>query len=148
MRLDNETFLKIVDATPLVSIDLILRNDKGEILLGKRVNRPAADLWFVPGGRIYKNEKVRAALKRIALAELGVEVEDTKLIGAFDHIYDDNFAGREGISTHYVVLAYQYHLTSTSQFRPDNQHSELRWWEIKSLLASDEVHENTKAYFK
>ena len=34
MKLDSATFLKIVELTPLVSIDLIIFNDKDEVLLG------------------------------------------------------------------------------------------------------------------
>ncbi len=51
MHLDDEKFLEIIDLSPLVSIDLIVYNDKNEVLLGKRANRPAKDYWFVPGGK-------------------------------------------------------------------------------------------------
>jgi colanic acid biosynthesis protein WcaH len=33
-----------------VSIDLIVRDADGRVLLGLRNNRPARDWWFVPGG--------------------------------------------------------------------------------------------------
>jgi len=58
MHLDDKKFLEIADLSPLVSIDLIVYNDKNKVLLGKRANRPAKDYWFVPGGRIRKNEKI------------------------------------------------------------------------------------------
>jgi hypothetical protein len=32
--------------------------------------------------------------------------------------------------------------------KPDDQHGELRWWPVAELLASDRVHENSKAYFR
>jgi colanic acid biosynthesis protein WcaH len=40
-----------------VSVDLVLVRDGREVLLGLRTNRPAQGSWFVPGGRILKNEK-------------------------------------------------------------------------------------------
>jgi len=106
--ISNKRFLKIIDSTPLVSIDLILGNQQGKTLLGKRTNRPAQGYWFVPGGCIRKNEKLADAIKRISLAELGTEITlgEAQLLGAYDHIYDDNFADVDGINTHYVVLAY------------------------------------------
>ncbi|TOB15241.1 NUDIX domain-containing protein, partial [Vibrio parahaemolyticus] len=55
-RLDEQTFKLVVASTPLVSIDLIIRNSKRQILLGQRTNRPAQGFWFVPGGRICKDE--------------------------------------------------------------------------------------------
>jgi len=148
MHLDDETFLKVVEATPLVSLDLLIRRDGGEVLLGRRVNRPAQGFWFVPGGRIRKNERVSEALKRISLGELGVAIERAELIGVFDHIYEDNFAGKPGINTHYVVIAFEHRFPAGAVLRPDAQHSELNWWKIDALLSSPEVHANTKAYFR
>ena len=148
--IDDKQFLKIIDATPLVSIDLVLEDPQGKILLGKRTNRPAKDYWFVPGGRIQKNEKLADAIKRISLAELGTELtlSDGQLLGAFDHIYDDNFSGIDGINTHYVVLAYKIKLNDDFEIVPDEQHSEMKWWSKEGLLSNSEVHQNTKAYFE
>src|SRR4051812_43513883 len=145
--LNDTDFLHIVDATPLVSIDLILRNERGEILLGQRANRPAQGLWFVPGGRIRKNERVNEALQRISQRELGVTISNAKLLGVFDHIYPDNFLGAPGVNTHYVVLGMAAELAGNLHFIADDQHSELKWWTEAALLASDAVHENTKVYF-
>jgi colanic acid biosynthesis protein WcaH len=144
----DEQFLHIVDATPLVSIDLIIRNERGEVLLGWRVNRPAQNSWFVPGGRIRKNERVKEALQRISQRELGVAIAGAKLIGVFDHIYEDNFLGTPKVNTHYVVLGFSTELPSRTVFTADEQHGELKWLSVKDLLASHDVHENTKAYFR
>jgi colanic acid biosynthesis protein WcaH len=146
--LNDRDFLHVVDVTPLVSIDLVLRNKRGEVLLGRRANRPAQGLWFVPGGRIRKNERVADALKRISKHELGVEISEAKLLGVFDHIYPDNFLGAPNVNTHYVVLGMAAELDANLQFTADEQHSELKWWKISDILASDSVHENTKAYFR
>ena len=148
--MNTEAFLEVIDRTPLVSIDLILTNGSGEVLLGQRVNRPAQGYWFVPGGRIRKEETLRQAMARISTVELGfaARIEDAQLLGAYDHIYDDNFAGREAIHTHYVALGYQLPLGQDSPLAFDAQHSEMKWWSIEELLQSNEVHTNTKAYFR
>ena len=142
--------LEIIKATPLVSIDLIIRNPSEKVLLGKRVNRPAKDYWFVPGGRIIKNETIGHALKRISKKEVGLDLstEAPSLLGAYDHIYEDNFLNLDGINTHYVVLAFAIQLQQEIGVRPDEQHSDLRWWEIDKLLKDPTVHHNTKVYFK
>lgn len=146
--LRDEEFLRIVDATPLVSIDLILRNSRDEVLLGKRANRPAQNRWFVPGGRIRKNERVSEALRRISRRETGIELLTARLIGVFDHIYPDNFLGAPNVNTHYVVLGMETPWPADAEVTADDQHHELRWWGVSELLASAEVHENTKAYFQ
>jgi len=149
MMTDNRRSLEIIDSTPLVSIDLILEDRNGSVLLGKRVNRPAQGYWFVPGGRIVKNERLCDAMKRISAAELGVTISltEAQLLGAFEHIYDDNYLGQDGINTHYVVLAYKINAPNDLEIVPDDQHSAIKWWSKRDLLGSPEVHQNTKAYF-
>jgi colanic acid biosynthesis protein WcaH len=146
--LNDSDFLRIVEATPLVSIDLIVRNGQGEVLLGRRTNRPAQGMWFVPGGRIRKNERVADALRRISRRELGVELAEAKLLGVFDHIYPDNFLGAPDVNTHYVVLGMEAPWPNSASVTTDEQHDEFRWWTAAEILASDKVHENTKAYFR
>lgn len=149
MMTDNRRFLEIIDSTPLVSIDLILEDRKGSVLLGKRVNRPAQGYWFVPGGRITKNERLADAIKRISSAELGItiSIDEVRLLGAFEHFYSDNYLSQDGINTHYVVLAYKINARDDLEVVPDDQHSAIQWWPKRELLSSPEVHNNTKAYF-
>jgi len=149
MKMTDKHSLEIIKATPLVSIDLIIRNPSEKVLLGKRVNRPAKDYWFVPGGRIIKNETIGHALKRISKTEVGLDLstEARRLLGAYDHIYEDNFLNRNGINTHYVVLAFAIQLQKEIQVKPDGQHSFMKWWEIDKLLEDPTVHQNTKVYF-
>lgn len=148
MLFDKETFLTVVASTPFVSIDLVVRNENEQVLLGYRRNRPAQDCWFVPGGRIRKNERTQDALARIAQNELGIAAANGTLLGVFDHFYDDNFYGEPGIGTHYVVCAYQFHVDSGVRLVQDDQHAQLRWWDQAVLLASPDVHPNTKLYFR
>lgn len=146
--LNPTDFLNVVKNTPLVSIDLVVCSPQRRILMGKRLNRPAEGYWFVPGGRIYKNESLPDAFRRISRAELGtaLDLADAELMGAFTHLYDDNFAGAPNIGTHYVVLAYQLNLqTETLNHRlPFDQHQGYRWVERDD---ESEIHPNSQAYF-
>ena len=72
--LDLNTFKIVVDNTPLISIDFIIKNSDSKILLGKRVNKPAKDYLFTLGGRVYKNEKLNDAKQRILKEEVGLDV--------------------------------------------------------------------------
>ena len=145
----KEQFLQIIDNTPLVSIDLILEDSQERVLLGKRTNQPAQDFWFVPGGRIRKNETLDEAIHRISATELGITLhrKDATLLGAYDHIYRDNFAGTEDINTHYVALGHKFIIDEKIELNFDQQHSQIQWWNKEVLLADPHVHQNTKAYF-
>ena len=148
--MNSENFIEIISRTPLVSIDIILRCALGNVLLGRRVNRPAKGYWFVPGGSIRKNETLDEAMTRISTDELGfgIAIVNSKLLGAYDHIYDDNFLGKAGINTHYVALGHEVRLPNGQSIDYNSQHSEIKWWSVRELMESDEVHENTKAYFR
>lgn len=152
--LDKDTFLRTVAAAPLVSIDLIVVRDNCEALLGRRNNRPAQGYWFVPGGRIFKDERRCDTLYRLADKELGLgqAIDTGKLVpkfqGIYEHFYSDCFAGDIGISTHYVVLGFRIDVPRDFALpHHDDQHAELRWWPISDLKASDAVHRFTKDYF-
>lgn len=147
-RLDKETFKTIVASTPLVSIDLIIRNSCNQVLLGLRTNRPAQGFWFVPGGRIGKDETFEQAFLRLTELELGypIPLNDASFLGPYQHLYSDNFSGTD-FSTHYVVLGYQLMLDLDLQTLPVEQHQNYQWWDEQELLNSEQVHRNTKAYF-
>lgn len=148
MKLDFNTFKTIVSSTPLVSIDLILKNSNDQVLLGKRCNRPAKGYWFVPGGRICKDENFQQAFTRLTRAELGValSLSEAEFLGHYEHHYADNFSNAD-FSTHYVVLAYLVELDIELDNLPIEQHQTYKWWGETELLTSVNVHDNTKAYF-
>ena len=150
MKLEDKDFLQVVTHTPLVAIDLIVKDERGAVLLGLRKNKPAQGFWFVPGGRIYKDERVAEALARIGRDELRIplEPENIRFLGVFEHLYEDNVAGAPGISTHYVVLGCEVLQTVTLTQLPVSQHEDWRFLSVDELLASKDVHPYTKAYFK
>ncbi|CAK7000505.1 GDP-mannose mannosyl hydrolase [Providencia rettgeri] len=147
-RLSLDTFKTIVASTPLVSIDLVICNSKNQALLGQRNNRPAQGYWFVPGGRICKDETFDIAFQRLTINELGINynINNSKFIGHYQHLYQDNFSD-DNFSTHYVVLGYFIKEDLDLNKLPLEQHRNYQWWNIDELLNSSEVHDNTKAYF-
>jgi len=149
MRLDRDDFLHLVRCGPLVSLDLVVRDSHDRVLVGWRVHRPARDAWFVPGGRVYKDERVADAFRRITDAELGAshELSAATPLGVFEHLYDDNGLDAAGVSTHYVVLGYELRVDDDLQ-PPAAQHSAYRWMPVAELLADGAVHANTRAYFE
>lgn len=150
MLLDQDTFSTVIKSTPLVSIDLVVINSAGQALLGQRLNRPAKDSWFVPGGRVLKDESLNVAFKRLTLDELGCEfdISQASLIGPFDHFYNDNVFGKE-FTTHYVALGYVLQLDSELTLLPLNiQHGQYRWFDISTLLIDATVHLHTQWYFE
>jgi colanic acid biosynthesis protein WcaH len=160
-RLDDLTFKTVIDCTPLISIDLVVRDGEGRVLLGQRLNRPAQGFWFVPGGRILKGESLADAFRRLTLVELGIEfdIADARYLGLYEHFYDDSIYTDESkgveISTHYVVNGFEVVLPSADTvsanilpaYLPEEQHGAYYWFTKEKLMASDEVHVHSKWYF-
>jgi colanic acid biosynthesis protein WcaH len=155
--LDDATFKLIIDKTPLISIDLVVRNTAGEVLLGQRLNHPAQGFWFVPGGRVLKDESLVQAFKRLTLNELGVEIDikDADYLGLYEHFYPDSIFSDEDIgvtvSTHYIVNGFEVVLPSTENLTNNNlpaeQHGAYQWFTKNELMTSKQVHVHSKWYF-
>jgi colanic acid biosynthesis protein WcaH len=143
-------FAQVVRLTPLVSIDLILRDPEGKVLVGLRTNEPAKGLWFVPGGRIEKDERLADAFARILSVETGLSLPmaRSRLMGGYEHFYDTNRFEQPGYGTHYVVIGRELRLDRRPGIKTDDQHSAVRWMSPEEILAAPDVHENTKAYFR
>jgi len=146
--LDYTSFRSLVTNAPLISIDLIVYNRNSEVLLGKRSNAPANGYYFVPGGRIYKNERLESAFSRICLSELGdsVYISSAKMLGVYEHFYDDSFFGAD-INTHYIVLAYELINDYDLSKLPKTQHNDYDYMNKSEILKSKFVHHYTQQYF-
>jgi GDP-mannose mannosyl hydrolase len=145
-----EEFENVIRLTPLVAIDVVVHSSEDRVLVGRRLYEPAKDLFFVPGGRITKNETLAAAFRRITREELGTEfaLEHAKFLGVNEHMYSTNRFSKKGFGTHYITLAYEIRASLDMTLLPKDQHGEYAWLSQQELLVSAEVHENTKVYFR
>ncbi|MAF16641.1 MAG: GDP-mannose mannosyl hydrolase [Marinomonas sp.] len=146
--LSTEDFKFVVQTVPLFSIDLVVLNEKNQILVGKRKNAPAKGYWFVPGGRVYKGEALEDAFSRITSTELGVKLDylSTVQLGLYDHLYRDSVFG-DDISTHYINAPYLARLPKDVVLNlPMDQHQEYRWVSIHEMDQDESVHQFSKIF--
>ena len=145
--LDSDIFQTVIENVPLVSIDLCIVYD-GRLLLGMRNNEPLKGVWFTPGGRILKNETWTESLKRIALSELGLQVdgpENFQLMGVWDHFYDNSVISKN-ISTHYVNLPHYMPMECLPDLKLDDQHDEMAWFDLDDVENNNTFHEYMQHY--
>lgn len=151
MYLSESELKNVIKFAPLVTIDLCI-TDNNLILLGKRLNPPAKDTFFVPGGRIRKSETINNALDRIIFEETGrkiIDKKDLKFLGIYEHFYENNFLGNNDFKTHIVVIAYNIeisNLTEIDQSFSNQQHLEDIWHDMK-ISNNINIHPYTKNYF-
>lgn len=127
---------------------IIKHNDK--YLVGKRINKPAKDYYFVPGGVIYKSEKINDTFKRLSQKELGILLtqDDFTFHMISQHWYSDNFMN-DDFGSHYVSLSYIAKISDEqcNMINLDDQHSSVKWLSEKELLDDESVHPYTKGFF-
>jgi colanic acid biosynthesis protein WcaH len=148
--LSNRDFRRVVENTNLFAFDLIIKNFKEQVLIAKRNNAPAKDYWFVPGGRVYKNENLNDAFDRILKEETGLvrgDLIDINEKGLYNHIYEDSFFKSNDINTHYIVYSIECALCKGVDIVLDRQHSQYKFIEVNDLILSNDVHVYTKNYF-
>ncbi len=139
----------IVGNMPIPAKDLLFYSSKKGLLMGKRINKPARNYYFVPGGRVFKNENRNEAIKRISSKEVGLSIkpETSFSIGIYDHFYDDSIWENSNISTHYIVEAILIIILDNKiKLSIDKQHSEFIWINESNIDKSN-VHEYSKQYF-
>jgi len=123
-RIERSLYRKIHSLMPIPCVDLVIeRSDY--VLVGKRTTNPLKGMWFLPGGRLMRNERVWEAGRRIAWEETGLKVSVVEILGWDETFFhSDPFGHRRGTHTINVILrAY----SGRGAIRADGQHSELKW---------------------
>jgi|LauGreDrversion4_2_1035121.scaffolds.fasta_scaffold05967_6 colanic acid biosynthesis protein WcaH len=152
MSTPKQDYLNVIKHTQLMALDLIIINEKNEVLLGYRNNNPAKNTWFTFGSRVFKDECFEEACKRISLNELGVKInlKDCLKHGVYSHNYNNNFEN-EDFGTNYIVFAFIFKLNdiNSDSIKGDNQHSIFKWFNIDDIINhnTNNVHENVRNYF-
>jgi colanic acid biosynthesis protein WcaH len=102
-------YKKFLEQMPLVCIDAIIMNNKGQYLLIKRKNEPLKGDYWVPGGRLLKNETLNDAVLRKVKEELGIESHVVMPIGVYEDFFDKSPLNPENglhtISIVYLIIA-------------------------------------------
>jgi ADP-ribose pyrophosphatase YjhB (NUDIX family) len=72
--LSQKEFDNIYSKVPRLTVEIIIKNNLGQIYLTQRAIEPCKGQWHLPGGTVFFGEPLTDAVKRVALRELGVEV--------------------------------------------------------------------------
>jgi colanic acid biosynthesis protein WcaH len=120
--IDSEIFDIIVENIPILCVDGFIISD-GKILLLKRNNYPAKNEWWVPGGRVLKNEALSDAIFRKVKEETNLETEIIKQIGVCETIFE---------TKHTVNICYLLRIKKTKIIL-NSDHSEYKWFHLNQL---------------
>lgn len=95
--LTDKDYNFVFHRTPRLCADLIVTSPQG-ILLTQRDIEPFKGTWGFPGGRIFYEESLAIALRRIASDEVGIKISNEKFLG-FMEMLDEAFRLKNFVHT-------------------------------------------------
>jgi ADP-ribose pyrophosphatase YjhB (NUDIX family) len=72
--LPQEAFYFVSQLTPMINVDLLIKNKRGQTLLTWRQDRFYGPAWHIPGGIIRFKESIEDRIAKVAETELGCQV--------------------------------------------------------------------------
>ncbi len=85
---------------PVVAVGaIVFENDR--VLLVRRGQPPAKELWAIPGGKVKLGETLQQAAEREILEETGIRIRAREPVYTFDYIQRD---GSSRPRFHYVII--------------------------------------------
>jgi len=113
--LPDEVFFYISRTTPLVNVDLLIKDEFGRTLLSWRNKKYTGKGWHVPGGIVRFKETLEARVRKVAETEIGADISfDANPMVINQVIYPDR-----KIRAHFISFLYKCFLSST--FVPQNE---------------------------
>ncbi|MFH0808039.1 MAG: NUDIX domain-containing protein [archaeon] len=138
MEIPEEKYKEILELMPIACVDLVIFYC-GKIFLAKRINEPVKGQWFLPGGRIMKNEKLNDVVMRKAKEETGLDVKIIKPLMFDETMFNESSMKGVVSGVHTVNLVYLVE-AKNNKVKLDAQNSEYKWIDI--------IDENWHPYVK
>ena len=107
--LPDDIFLFITRMTPIVNVDLLIKNDQHQTLLTWRDDGYYPPGWHIPGGIIRYKETISDRIIAVARSELGAEIEFKNDLLAINEVILPSRVDR----AHFISLLYECTLISS-----------------------------------
>jgi len=142
LGLPEDLFFYISRVTPMVNVDLLIKDEKGRVLLSWRDDVYAGKGWHLPGGIVRFRETLEERVQEVARLEIGRSVEFDPHPIAINQIINH----QRRIRGHFISLLYKGSLPA--RFVPKNKGRArtdagyLAWHEAcpENLLALHEIY--------
>lgn len=123
----RDLYRRIHKLLPLVCTDAVVVDRSGkQFLFVRRKNKPQKGDWWFPGGRIFKNEKLREAVLRKVKQEAGLPAKIKKELGTYE------FFSRTGYfkdtNTHMIAVVFLVEVNASKKVILDWQSSDSKWF--------------------
>jgi ADP-ribose pyrophosphatase YjhB (NUDIX family) len=145
--LPEDLFLFISRITPLINVDLLIKNEQNYTLLTWRDDRYYPPGWHIPGGIIRFKETIADRIKAVAKNELGAKVKFKNTPLAINEGFNDTRKSRG----HFISLLYQCDLITqpNNDLRCNGNSPKQNEWMWHNTCPADiiSVHEMYRKFF-
>jgi ADP-ribose pyrophosphatase YjhB (NUDIX family) len=111
--LPREIFLFVSRTTPMVNVDLLIKDEGGRTLLAWRDDELAGAGWHVPGGIVRFKERLEARVREVSLGEIGRALDFEEVPVAINEVICDH-------DTRGHFISFLYACSAPSSFVPPN----------------------------
>lgn len=140
--LPDDVFYYVSRVTPMVNVDLLVKDERGRTLLAWRDDPLAGKGWHIPGGIIRFRETMATRVRQVAATEIGAPVAFDPVPLAINEIIHPERATRG----HFISILYRCRLPGA--FVPENRGRSrrdagfLQWHDAcpADLLALQEIY--------
>jgi ADP-ribose pyrophosphatase YjhB (NUDIX family) len=107
--LPEDMFLFVSTITPMINVDLLIKDEENHTLLTWRDDGHYGPGWHIPGGVIRYRETISERIRAVAANELGTEVACARAPLAINEVIDPSGRARG----HFISLLYECALTGS-----------------------------------
>ncbi len=142
--LPEQIFLFVSQLTPMVNVDLLIKDEHDRILLSWRDDEYTGTGWHIPGGIVRFKETLEERIKKVAKTEIGTMVKfDPVPVAINQVIYSGKTRG------HFISFLYKCFLSgkfipkNTGLKKTDNGY--LQWhqsWPKNLIDIQKKIYEN------
>lgn len=134
--LGKDLFVFISSLTPIVNVDLLVYNSKGQFILSRRNDAHCGIGWHVPGGCIRFKESIESRIRKVAESELNLTdfQFDKEPLKVFEIICNEHRnIDNQDERAHFVTLVYKcyapdsYHIDNKGKTECDSNY--LKWFD-------------------
>lgn len=139
--LGDKLFIAVSALVPIVNVDLLVYNDKGQFLLTWRDDPHCGQGWHVPGGCIRFKETCEERISKVALKELGIsdisfDKDPIKVFEIICHEHRD--IENQNERAHFITLVYKCY--APANFSIENQ--SVKKGEVEYMQWFDHLPDN------
>ncbi len=119
--LGEELFLFVSSLVPIVNVDLLVFNSKGQFLLTRRNDSHCGNGWHVPGGCVRLKETFDERIREVANLELGLSefTYNKEPLKVFEIFSEDNRdIACQSERSHFVSIVFKCY--ASDSFIPNN----------------------------